>query len=210
MPNMPLHLFASRQVSGYPLDEKKMVNILICKICGAENHFKDGDGEVSEGRCENCDNDLLQKTSDVPSANDPFLLEKTINAALAKLYLFSFISTSILYCLSYIGVSPNLDALGSDIIIVYCLMTIPISFHLTWYIWTSDVDGVYKGANLHNLERITLLLAVIALTIFENYTLKSQSGGDDKPILTLLMSFSLILFYTHYFGKKRNYLFYKR
>lgn len=162
---------------------------IYCNICGAENEIKGSTASF----CYNCDNALGGKAC-VGETN--ISVSDTLSRIFAYFYLVIFAISSLGYLLSIGDATSASSAAGT-------MFLIPIVFHSIWTKWAEEIKGVYKGKNRFVFVRSLVLYSVITLTIYEIITFKIHKNMD-RIDLVFLMLFSLILFYSYFFGKKHT------
>jgi len=164
-----------------------MTTKIYCSVCGAENDMEQGGAPF----CYNCDNQLNRKIK--VTGDSQGSVDDMIKSTFAWLYLVIFILSSIGFLLS-------LGDTGSTSNNAAIMFLMPMVFHFIWVKWAREITGVYKGKNRHVFLRSTVLYSVVTLTIYEVIKIHNM----DSVELVFLMLFSLILFYSYFFGKKNT------
>lgn len=164
-----------------------MTTKIYCAVCGAENDTEQGGPSF----CYNCDNELSGKIRVTRESQGS--VDDMIKRTFACLYFVIFILSSIGFLLS-------LGDTGSTSSAAEIMFLMPMIFHFTWVKWAREITGVYKGKKRYVFLRSIILYSVMALTICAVITIKNM----DSVGLIFLMLFSLILFYSYFFGKKNT------
>jgi hypothetical protein len=168
-----------------PVSENRMTTKIYCSVCGAENDIEQGGPSF----CYNCDNELNGKVRVTGESQGS--VDDMIKRTFAWLYFVIFILSSIGFLLS-------LGDTGSTSSAAAIMFLMPMVFHFIWVKWATEITGVYKGKNRHVFLRSTVLYSVVTLTIYEVINIHNMNSVG----LVFLMFFSLILFYSYFFGKK--------
>ncbi|WP_223912988.1 hypothetical protein [Geobacter sp. AOG1] len=164
-----------------------MTTKIYCTVCGAENDIEQGGPSF----CYNCDNELSGKVHITEASQGS--VDDMIKRTFACVYFAIFI-------LSTIGFLLSLGDTGSTSSAADLMLLIPMLFHFIWVKWAREITGVYKGKNRYVFLRSIILYSIITLTIYAVITIKNM----DSVGLIFLMLFSLILFYSYFFGKKNT------
>lgn len=172
--------------------------LIKCTICAAENDVK---GETGE-RCFNCDNDLPIVARQTSRNGQSERSEGSIYGFFAATYAFIFVVGLGGYLLAMVDSNAQFETNPFLLFLTFIAVT-----HLVIIKRIDNIAGIYKGSKRYNFPRFVLLYGIVALIVYHIAT--SNGAGDKNKVFHLIMMMpSLMLFYTYYFGKRRNSFFY--